>query len=251
MTEVAAPAKYGRVERPVTSVFAGTCVWTGTCTTGNVPCAPVDRSFAAAIRGSKIKAQALGWARESAADVHAGARAMVDTVMLGYHKAEHGSVWMVVGTCGAQQWRRGVRSHNIDVDPMRVRGPGLEVHRDVEVEVEIQTRVLQIIGIGCGGRVGGDAAIRDQGRRGVRPTSRLTRLRGQGILAVKSEVAFGSGRDVSLGDESHAGSSGSRVMSSMSPRPCGDRRVRGWALGGSIWVVGRISLLQPIVHRKR
>ncbi|KAH9036073.1 hypothetical protein EDB84DRAFT_1198118 [Lactarius hengduanensis] len=74
---------------------------TGTCTTETVPGAPVDRSFAAAIRGGKIKAQALAWACESAAYVHPSARAMVDTVMLGYHKAEHGPVWMVMGTRGA------------------------------------------------------------------------------------------------------------------------------------------------------
>ncbi|KAH9069612.1 hypothetical protein EDB83DRAFT_2373720, partial [Lactarius deliciosus] len=39
-----------------------------------------------------------------------------------------------------------------------------------------------------------------------------------------SKVALGFGRDASLGDQSHAaGSSRWRVMSSMIPRPCGDR----------------------------
>ncbi|KAH9069543.1 hypothetical protein EDB83DRAFT_438902 [Lactarius deliciosus] len=35
------PPSYGRVDHPVTSVFAGNCICTGTCTTENVPGAPV------------------------------------------------------------------------------------------------------------------------------------------------------------------------------------------------------------------
>ncbi|KAH9069573.1 hypothetical protein EDB83DRAFT_2373405, partial [Lactarius deliciosus] len=54
--------------------------------------------------------------------------------------AEHGPVWMVMGTRGAQQLRQGVRRHDVVFDPMHVRGPGLEVHRDVEVKVEIHSR---------------------------------------------------------------------------------------------------------------
>jgi hypothetical protein len=66
--------------------------------------------------------------------LHAG------TVSLEYHNAEHGSVRLVMGV------RRGLW-HDVVVNPARIcisiRGPVPEVHRDVEVQVEIQTRVPQ------------------------------------------------------------------------------------------------------------
>lgn len=48
-----------------------------------------------------------------------------------------------------------VRGHNVVNDPMRVcvfiRESVLEIHRDIEVQLETQTRVLQIeVGIGSG-----------------------------------------------------------------------------------------------------
>ncbi|KAH9069460.1 hypothetical protein EDB83DRAFT_436856 [Lactarius deliciosus] len=67
-------------------------------------------------------------------------------------------------------------------------------------------------------------------KKRYRPKSRYAKER---PAWSKSKVALGFGRDASLVDQSHAaGSSGSRVMSSMSPRSWGDR-ADSWALGGN------------------
>jgi hypothetical protein len=82
----------------------------------------------------------------------------VGAVMLGYHKTEHEPIWVVMG---AEQWVQ--RGNNDVVNPARICGPVLGVHRDVEVQVEIQTRVLQT-GIGGGGG-GASAAVHGGGGR--------------------------------------------------------------------------------------
>ncbi|KAI9436021.1 hypothetical protein H4582DRAFT_2130263 [Lactarius indigo] len=120
------PAKDGRVDRPVASVLTDVCVCTGTRTTENVPGAPVDPPFGAAIRRSEVRVQALAWTRESAAHVNARARAMVDTVTLGYHKTEHGPVWIVMDARGVQQWRCAVRGEVA----RRPKNPGLGKGKD-------------------------------------------------------------------------------------------------------------------------
>ncbi|KAH9167669.1 hypothetical protein EDB89DRAFT_1996179, partial [Lactarius sanguifluus] len=165
------PSTYGSIG-PLPAYSPAPVSVLGTSTTESVPGAPVDRSFAAAIRGSKVKAQALGWTCESAPTSPPAPGLWSTPSCSGITKPSMGpSGWSWVpavrssggGGCG------GTTSSSTPwTSASASTGPA---SRDVEVEVEIQTRVLQIIGIGCscGGRVGGDGtstAVRDGGRFG-------------------------------------------------------------------------------------
>jgi hypothetical protein len=83
--------------------------------------------------------------------------------MLGYHKAEHGPVRVVMGARSAKHGGWGVTTSSIPrASASASAGPSPRVHRDVEVQVDIQTRVLQT-GISCwgrGGASGASAAVR-------------------------------------------------------------------------------------------